>query len=231
MVHQFGLTGLLHVLRRVRGNSFKIDKATSPRERFSNIYETGLWKFQTGQPLSGAGSSEASAQYLIESFPKLLSSLEISSLLDIGCGDFAWMQKIDLPCSYVGIDIVPSVIAANTERFSTVDRSFLCIDATFDRVPTADAALCREVLFHLSFDHAMLVIRNVRRSGVQFFFATTDPITAFNSDIETGDFRILNLQKPPFKFGPPIAQIRDDSITARRIIGVWRVADFPKWTL
>ncbi|WP_456678268.1 methyltransferase domain-containing protein [Bradyrhizobium sp. RDM12] len=139
------------------------------------------------------------------------------------------MKKIELPCSYTGIDIVPSVIAHNQKEFSTPRRNFICLDAIAETIPAADAVLCREVLFHLSFADSMSLIRNVYKSGSRFFLTTTERATGYNSDIDSGDFRILNLQISPYNFGPPIMEIADDSVSVSRIIGVWRLEDFPAW--
>ena len=228
-LHRLGLTKVIDWLRQSRGNRFTIDKRASVRDRFASIYQNDLWKMNEGHPSSGEGSSEHSAKNVIESLPKVVSELGISSLLDIGCGDFTWMQKIGLSCSYTGVDIVPSVIAHNQKEFSTPQRSFICLDAITEDIPAADAVFCREVLFHLSFADSMSLIRNVYKSGSRFFLATTERATGYNSDIDSGDWRILNLQISPYSFGPPIMEIADDSVSVGRIIGVWRREDFPVW--
>jgi 2-polyprenyl-3-methyl-5-hydroxy-6-metoxy-1,4-benzoquinol methylase len=228
-LHSFGLTRVIDLLRQARGNRFTIDKRAPVRDRFAAIYQNDLWKMNEDQPSSGEGSSEHSAQNVIATLPKVVSGFGISSLLDIGCGDFTWMKKIELPCSYTGIDIVPSVITRNQKKYSTAQRSFICLDAITEDIPAADAVLCREVLFHLSFADSMNLIRNVYKSGSRFFLTTTERATGYNSDIDSGDWRILNLQIAPYNFGPPIMEIADDSISAGRIIGLWRLEDFPAW--
>lgn len=228
-LHRLGLTRVIDWRRQAKGNRFAIDKRAPVRDRFAAIYQNDLWKVKEGQPSSGAGSSESSAQNLIATLPKVVSELGISSLLDIGCGDFTWMKKIELSCSYTGIDIVPSVIANNQKEFSTARRNFICLDAIAEDIPAADAVLCREVLFHLSFADSMSLIRNVYKSGSRFFLTTTERATGYNADIDSGDWRILNLQISPYNFGPPIMEIADDSVSVGRIIGVWRLEDFPAW--
>jgi 2-polyprenyl-3-methyl-5-hydroxy-6-metoxy-1,4-benzoquinol methylase len=229
-LHRFGLARCIDWFRQAKGNKFSINKSASVRDRFAAIYENELWRLKEGQPSSGAGSSELSAQNVIATLPKVISELRISSLVDIGCGDFTWMKQINLSCSYTGIDIVPSVVSRNQKEFSTAQRNFMCLDAITEDIPAADAVLCREVLFHLSFSDGMSLIRNVRRSARKFFLATTERATGYNSDIDTGDFRILNLQILPYSFGVPILEIADDSVSSGRIIGVWKVEDFPPWT-
>jgi hypothetical protein len=69
---------------------------------------------------------------------------------------------------------VPDLIEGNAIRYGGERRQFRTIDATHDPLPHADAALCREVLFHLSFEDIWSLVENVRRSGTSFFIATTD---------------------------------------------------------
>jgi hypothetical protein len=44
----------------------------------------------------------------------------------------------------------------------------------------------------------------------------------FNSDIRTGDFRMLNLRRRPFGLPPPLLSVPDDRVTPCRTLGVWR---------
>jgi hypothetical protein len=146
-------------------------------------------------------------------------------LLDIGCGDFTWMQHVDLGADYIGIDVVPSVISANENAFGSMTRTFHCIDAVDDPLPTADAVLCREVLFHLSFGDIERLVGNVRISGARYLIATSDTCTAFNANIRTGDYRLLNLRRRPFRFPRPQVWLPDDSRVGGRGLGVWSLED------
>lgn len=197
----------------------------SLRERFGSIYRDGLWQLgDAGVPLSGNGSSVTAATNVASQLPDLLQLLGCTSLLDVGCGDMTWMRSVDLP-GYIGIDVVPAVIAANERDFP--GRRFHCLNATTDPLPRADAALCREVLFHLSFADALALVRNLRRSGVRWLIATTDSGTLFNSDIASADFRVLNLSRAPFRFPEPTACIADDAIAYGRTVAAWRISDLP----
>lgn len=229
-VYTFGLSGLLNAMRRARGNTYSLDTAKDIRGRFSDIYQKGLWKLSAEHPYSGAGSSDASAASVGARLPELMRRFAINSLIDIGCGDLTWMQSVDLGCDYIGVDVVPSVIASNTATHGSPHRTFLCLDATCDALPAADAALCRDVLFHLSFEDAKALLRNVQRSGHKFLLATSDPATQFNANIHTGDFRIINLRRAPFRFPAPMYAVADDRITVGRILGMWRVEELPEWT-
>ena len=72
-------------------------------------------------------------------------------LVDIGCGDFNWMRNVEGDFDYLGIDVVPQVIDANNVKYANDRRRFVRMDATRSAISPGEVALCREVLFHLSF--------------------------------------------------------------------------------
>lgn len=194
----------------------------TPRERFQKIYEDHYWS--VGDSASGAGSSLERTSDLRASLPSVLHDLGVNTLLDVGCGDFNWMRHVEFNGAYIGIDIVPGVISANQAAYENEKRRFACVDAVSDTVPWADAALCREVLFHLSFADGKKLIANLRHAGIKYILCTTDPDCSFNSDIPTGAWRELNLSLKPFGFSEPIAKINDGQIKPSRIVGVWELS-------
>jgi hypothetical protein len=73
----------------------------------------------------------------------------------------------------------------------------------------ADLILCRDCLVHLSFTNIRHAFKNIVRSGASFLLTTTFPDHDENEDIEDGDWRLLNLEKPPFSFPAPIATFKE----------------------
>jgi SAM-dependent methyltransferase len=196
---------------------------SDPKERFEQIYETGVWRHgDEAVPGSGQGSSLAATSEVRSQLPKILEELRSECLLDVGCGDFYWMQSIVLPCHYIGLDIVPSVIENNIRENESSARTFLVGNSIDDVLPDADTVLCREVLFHLSLADGMSVMRNIISKPRKFVILTSDRATGFNSDIETGDFRLLNLEKGPFRLPSPFKVIPDSFVSPDRILGVWK---------
>ena len=194
------------------------------KQRFSFMYDTGFWVGgDSSGPLSGWGSSVESTKALRDELPALLREIRATSLIDIGCGDFTWMKLIDLPCSYVGIDIVPSVIEHNAQQFARADRSFAVTDACSEPVPTADVALCREVLFHLSFADSLRLMANVSASGARYLLATTNPHVALNLDIPSGEHSDRNLELAPLNLGPPDRTLWDGAVAKDRVLGLWKL--------
>ena len=201
-------------------------QAESREERFARIYEAGVWRLDDpNSPASGWGSSLAATELVRRALPALLERLSAETLLDVGCGDFTWMKDVALSCAYVGIDIVPSIIAANRDAYGSPRRTFMLCDAVKETLPEADVVLCREVLFHLSFADAIAALKNIFAGDRRYLITTTDHDTAFNSDIETGDFRLVNLEKRPFRLPPPLFEIGDSAVAKGRRLGVWNMAE------
>lgn len=218
-------------LRIRRATNRKVDhlfRATLA-ERFSAIYQYGLWL--NGRPsgsLSGLGSELASTNGIRTALPALLRELDTRNLLDLGCGDFLWMNETKLDCQYTGVDVVEGVIAANNRAYASKTRIFRRLDATIDVLPRADTVLCRDVLFHLCFADVRKVLANVKRSGAAFLIATSDTSLRYNADIVSGDFRRLNLRRPPFCLPSPKMSIPDDRVSAGRLLSVWETCELPE---
>lgn len=203
----------------------QLAKFRSLEGRFDRIYEKGKWSGGGDETKSGAGSTLAATQRIRRSIPELLQSVGARGLLDVGCGDYNWMKDVNLPCRYHGVDIVSSVIKANQEQYSGPEVSFTCLNAVSGPLPSGfDVILCREVLFHLSFHDATSMLRNIAASDATYLLATTSPELAANHDIDSGEFRNLNLRKPPFDFPAPEKTITDSTVSGGRALGFWKIS-------
>lgn len=198
-------------------------------DKFRRIYERNHWA--ADESVSGEGSESGQTETLKTVLPVLLKELEVEVLLDLPCGDFAWMKDIDLPVSaYTGGDIVPELIAENQRRYSKKDLRFEIMDLTSDPLPAADLILCRDCLVHLSFADINKAIENIKRSSIPYLLTTTFPELEENEDINTGDWRLLNLERPPFKFPPPLRMINEQCTEAGghfrdKSLGLWQTGD------
>jgi len=86
--------------------------------------------------------------------------LEISSLLDLPCGDFNWMRHTDLPgIDYTGIDIVQPLIERQSGMYTQPGRRFLRLDISAILCPD-DLILCRDGFVHLSFGDITRALRH-----------------------------------------------------------------------
>lgn len=199
----------------------------SPEGRFRAAYESGLWGgTESG---SGPGSSRDQTALLVEALPKLFRRLNVRKLLDLPCGDFHWMQHVDLgDIEYVGADLLPDLVASNAARFGAEKRRFIQLDLTSDVLPPADLLLCRDCLVHLSFDDIGRALDNIEKSSVRYLLATTFPTEERNIDVETGDWRPLDLQGPPFSLGEPVLLVNEGCTEqagafSDKSLGLWEV--------
>ena len=198
----------------------------STEEAFRKIYETNHWG---ASERSGAGASVEQAAVILSQLATLIDRLQVRTLLDVPCGDFAWMQHLDADVTYIGGDVLPELAAANQQRYGDASRSFVTIDLVKDDLPDADLLLCRDCLVHLSFADAASALSNIRRSRCRWLLATTFPGCAANEDIVTGDWRPLNLQLAPFNLPAPEFLLNEHcteggTLFADKSLGLWRLA-------
>lgn len=200
------------------------------RDVFRRIFASNAWR--GAESRSGEGSDLAQTGVIRREIPGLLRRLGAASLLDAPCGDFNWMRHVDLAgVDYVGGDIVPDIVAANRARFGGPGRRFEVLDITADSLPRADVMLCRDCLVHLSFADIRRALRNIRASGTTWLLATTFPGRA-NAEIETGQWRPLDLCAAPLGFPPPAELLNEgctewDGHWADKSLGLWRVSEVP----
>jgi hypothetical protein len=86
---------------------------------------------------SGPGSRGDSLLFKRDVIVSLLDSYGISSVVDIGCGDIAILQSVEIS-KYTGIDISDVIIQAN--RTARPAWTFLCEDLTGSFEVTAQPA-------------------------------------------------------------------------------------------
>jgi len=125
-------------------------------------------------------------------------------------GDFNWMQALDLQgIEYIGGDIVEALTNQNQAKYGNAHRQFRCLDILTDPLPDADCILVRDCLVHFSLAHLEQALTNIRKSKIRYLLSTSFPRVEINEEIQTGYWRPINLQKPPFFFPEPLAQLSD----------------------
>ncbi len=198
---------------------------------FKSIYDEKKWG--DGESVSGAGSDLIQTSKIRVEIPNLLKSLKIQTLIDAPCGDYYWMKEIDLPIKkYYGIDIVKKLIYKNREEYQDRHHIFKILDFTKKIPPKGDLILCRDCFIHLSHGDIHKAIQNFKASGSKYLLTTTYPSIFENSDIKTGDWRLINLEKPPFNFPPPIKLINEGCTEGaffegfdNKALGLWKLED------
>ena len=215
---------IYRMLQRRSGQRLAKRFATA-EDRFKHIYETNHW--DEAESVSGPGSTLEETEPIRRELPALLAELGASSLLDLPCGDFHWMQHTDLSgVRYIGGDLVGDLIERNRAKYASDGVEFQKIDLVNDTLPAVDVILCRDCLVHLSFADAQAALSNIARSGAGWLLATSFPSVTRNDDIVTGQWRPINLTLPPFNLPEPeqvIGENCTESEFADKNLSLWPV--------
>ena len=194
------------------------------KDIFTNIIKNRYWR----DVPCGSGSTLEFTQLLRDTLPNFLIKHNITSMLDAPCGDFSWMSLVNFQkgFKYIGGDIVNFMVEENQSKYP--DQEFRVFDLTTDKLPNVDLLFCRDCLFHLCEDDIKKIFDNALSSSVKYIM-TTSYIESFgysNQNIQTGQFRPINLERAPFNLPVPIDAL-DDGIPGKieRRLCLWKVQD------
>jgi 2-polyprenyl-3-methyl-5-hydroxy-6-metoxy-1,4-benzoquinol methylase len=169
------------------------------KEVFTNIYNQNLWMSRESK--SGAGSELLNTQTIRTEIPKLIEKFNIKKVLDIPCGDYNWMSNVDLHgVDYIGADIVEGLIEENKKKFEGT--KFEVLDITKDKLPKVDLIFARDVLGHFDYFNIHKALSNMVDSGSKYLLTTSFTKWHFNTNIDNGGWRPINLMIEPFKLRP-----------------------------
>jgi len=206
-----------------KGETFNVE------DTFRKIYHTNHWSGL--KTASGIGSDDDQTREISIQIPKLIHELAIKNFLDAPCGDFYWFSKLNMLLkSYVGGDILQEIVQRNNQLYKNQWRKFIKLDIIRDPLPDADILLCRDCLVHLSTKDILKTIQNIKASKITYLLTTTFTKCKENEDITTGDWRIINLELPPFNFPKPLRLINEKCTEAGgtysdKCLGLWRISD------
>jgi len=159
--------------------------------------------------------------------PQIIKKYDIYSVFDCPCGDVNWICHIfdDIP-KYIGGDIVQPLIEKNLQLYR--NKNFIVFDLRYDVLVDYDLLFIRDCLFHLSYSDIMSVCKQIKNSNVKYIL-TTNFLNRKNYDIQTGGWRPLCLQEPPFNFPKPILVVNEDEIGeySDKHMGLWRKEQIP----
>lgn len=193
------------------------------REVFEDIYKTNYWN--NSESVSGHGSDMEATEVIRRELPKLVERLTITNILDIPCGDFYWFKEMKLDVVYIGGDIVQELVDIDRKRYPGVD--FRVLDATKDKLPEVDLILCRDMLGHFSNFDVKKALNNFRASGSKYLLATTFPDREEHINIETGQWRPINLASF-YSLSDPILVINEGCKIKGfedKSLGLWELDD------
>lgn len=203
------------------------------KELFTKYYINNTWSGK--ESLSGPGSDLEQTKYLIPELQILLSDFKIKSILDVPCGDFNWMKRIDLKgIKYTGGDIVEKMIERNNRRYQKENVSFKIIDIINDKLPKVDLIIVRDCFVHLPYEDIFSALDNIKNSNSKYLLTThfTWNAPGNNKDIPVGAWRRINLQKEPFNFSYPKQMIIEGNIQSLdrdKTLSLWEIKDIPDY--
>jgi SAM-dependent methyltransferase len=165
---------------------------------FGHIYEQDHWDGG-----SGVGSAPDATEAYRAVLAQLLPSADITSVVDVGCGDWQLGSLVDWSSvQYLGLDVVPAVIERNQSRFAKPGVRFELLDARLQPPPAADLLLAKDVLQHWSNADAAAFLRtNLRR--YRYCLITNDVESTHwdgpvNQDVLLGEWRTMDVELQPF---------------------------------
>jgi len=189
-------------------------RIASKESVFTSIWKNNYWSDE--ESVSGPGSTLAYTETIRKKLPELFDQYAVKDVFDAPCGDLTWMKEVfkDTQIRYRGGDIVKGIIDMN-KKLNTIDRiSFMVFDITSQPFPKSDLWLCRDVFFHLSHKDIVNALRQFVKSDIPYFLTTTHKnLEHFaNTDILTGDFRLIDLFSAPYNFPKDVLYRFDDYI-------------------
>lgn len=141
-------------------------KKEDVKTTFTKIYQKNLWGGKAdGKYNSGSGSAESVAFNFVNVANQYIKGQNISSIVDLGCGDFRVGSKLITPQikKYTGVDVVQELVDYNNEQFSSETIAFKCINIIEDPLPEGDLCIIRQVLQHLSNEQIITILNKIQK--------------------------------------------------------------------
>ena len=183
--------------------------------------ESSRWFYQKNteskiESVSGYGSFLRSTTAIRNFLPNIIQKYSITSIVDCPCGDWNWMQHVDLSMvDYLGLDILPEIIEQNNEKFSKNNIKFDVFDILYQIPPACDLLICRDLLFHMSLSNMELAAQNLQRCKSKFILTTTFPNVKKNCELTIPElnanwgYRDINVELSPIDFKNCIDEINE----------------------
>lgn len=174
----------------------------SIEETFIEIYKNNVWGYNDqGEGISGGGSSVEATLAYRQFLQDFFKAFDIHSVVDAGCGDWEFSRAIDWTgINYMGFDVVPNVIAKNQQKYAKPMINFFLGNALTATLPEADLLICKDVLQHLNNQDVLDFIK--KTADFKYSIIVNDvnhlTFTSSNPDIIRGEYRHIDLTKPPF---------------------------------
>ena len=189
-------------------STFFFSKEKIRKNAFRHIYLSNHWqnyfKLDLQKSRSGPGSNLNYTSDMSRELEKFFAEKNIKTILDIGCGDFIWMNlllnKYYNYDKYLGLDIVDELIKNNNLKYSNDKISFKTFDLVKDQIPKGfDIILIRDVFIHLKNEQIVNFLNLLKNLDVKFFGVTSTPSLKKNNELKAvGRYRDINIEIEPF---------------------------------
>ncbi len=188
------------------------------KEVFTKIYDTKHWGEWSGPEVP---KDEEGHHPFVDYLQDFVSERNISTIVDMGCGYGELLKDLNLPnnTTYLGLDIVDSVIAYNKLRYERTNVSYDTVDDVKDLSKyKGDLLILKDVIQHWSNEKIIYardhILPNFKYAIIvnNIYFPDLGPV---NSEIKTGNSRPLNLEISPFYM--KLKTIKDYKATPPRI--------------
>lgn len=151
------------------------------------------------------------SKQLRQLLPSLISSLQLKSILDCGCGTtnlhttFSDISGV----TYLGVDIVKSLVTHLQTTQSTQTSKFQYMDVFLDPPETADLWIARDLLNLYPDVQHTLFFQKFLESGSLYLALTSVETKTENSAGVLGIQRRMNLEAPPYSMPSPLVTLLD----------------------
>lgn len=184
------------------GDSKAVDRPVAAKE---SKRDTSISTSPTAPTFTPAVSTSAQeTAILVKELSTLLDSRKITSMADILCGEYSWMQHVKRSdkVRYIGLDNNQNIINKNKQQWPKLE--FRSANIFTDKLPNVDLIVCRDFLVFLTYEECKRAVNSFRLSGSKYLLITSFPGRRENSEVQAGGWRPLNLQVAPFSFPAPL---------------------------
>jgi hypothetical protein len=172
---------------------------------FTHIYQNEIWGKSTHSEFRGTPGELSHFDFISGSYSpflrKFIEKNKISSVVDVGCGNFDWARSIfeNLSIRYHGYDAYNEIILYNKNQHPDFNFTHLDAYSQRDKLEPADLLILKDVLPHWS-NHEITTFLNhmIRHKPYKvILMVNCNNQTSNESDISTGGFRHLDSSHYP----------------------------------
>jgi SAM-dependent methyltransferase len=149
----------------------------------------------------GRGLAPEAHPRLCNLLRRVLDENKVTSVLDLGCGDWQFSRFIDWSgVRYQGFDLVRSVIERNRELYSATNITFHAYEGDLAQLPPADLIIAKDVLQHWSNQSVTNFLPFLKKYPLALLTNCVQPDggPTANVDDADGGSRPIDLRRPPF---------------------------------